>query len=107
MRQTTHTGVVRTLTIAGALAFGANAARAQATFQGLGFLNAGAPYSRATGVAVMENEVIVTGYSTSDNNGPKAFRWTPLQGMVELNSLPGLPGSEALGISADGQTIAG
>jgi len=84
-----------------------------ASFQGLGFLPGGS-FSRSFALGVSADGSVVAGESSSVNSPDEAFRWTQGTGMVGLGYLPGggpgvnlYPGSNALGISADGSVVVG
>jgi probable HAF family extracellular repeat protein len=50
---------------------------------------------------------VIVGYGTDPFVGAHAFRWTPGGGFTDLGTLPGGNVSVAIGVSADGRTIAG
>ncbi|QDX82312.1 hypothetical protein B9N43_14330 [Denitratisoma sp. DHT3] len=63
------------------------------------------PTSRATGVSA--DGSVVTGYSTSNGDDKRAFRWTAAGGMVNLGTLSGGTYSMGNDINADGTVIVG
>lgn len=78
-----------------------------ASFQGLGDLSDGIMRSQAFGISA--DGKVVVGYGTG-SNGQEAFRWTAVDGMVGLGSMPGIPGnftSWGMATSADGSVVVG
>lgn len=83
--------------------------QAETGMQGLGFLPGGERYSIAYDISA--DGSTITGYSKVPFRQGGAFRWTALEGMLDLGDFGALPAGQLqmLGkaISADGATIAG
>lgn len=82
----------------------------QATFQRLGDLPGGPVMSRAWNISGDGSTVV--GYSQIaefdlPDFGFRAFRWSAVDGMINLGNLPGYPVSTALDVSFDGSTVIG
>src|SRR5262245_61455119 len=75
-----------------------------ASLIGLGDLPGGDYWSEATGVSANGQIVVGFGY---DEEGPHAFRWHLLTGMIELPHPAGWETSRAWGVSDDGSVVVG
>lgn len=77
----------------------------QPIFGVLGDLEGGPVSSMATSVSADGSIVVGTSYSS---NGPEAFRWTAISGMIGLGALSSNPfHSEANAVSGDGHVVVG
>jgi probable HAF family extracellular repeat protein len=61
----------------------------------------------ATGVSADGSVIVGWSETFASPSGTKAFRWTPVGGMVNLGSLPGASDSRAWAVSADGAVVVG
>lgn len=93
--------------LASVFALSTATAIAGGNIQSLGGLVNGAGTGPSYAFGVSSDGQTVVGWSQS-SNGPQAFRWTPVAGMVGLGDLAGGgTASYANGVSADGQVIVG
>jgi probable HAF family extracellular repeat protein len=72
---------------------------------GLGAFS-GSPYGSDARAVSADGSVIV-GAATPSDGFPRAFRWTPATGLVDLGLPAGAAQAEANGVSADGSVVAG
>ncbi len=78
----------------------------QAEFTLLGRLPGGANYASAAGISA-DGQVVVGSSGSSLAFWGESYRWTPENGIEGLGSIDGVPGSDAYGVSPDGNWIVG